>query len=73
MSAPADDASPRLARAAAARAALFFVFWLMISGGALADLPVGLAAVAAATWTSLRLLPAGGNRGCGLPPSRRSR
>ena len=53
---------PRLARAAAGRATLFFVFWLMISGGALADLPVGLAAVAAATWTSLRLLPAGESR-----------
>jgi multicomponent Na+:H+ antiporter subunit E len=34
----------------------------MISGWARADLPVGLAAVAAAAWTSLRLLPAGGSR-----------
>jgi multicomponent Na+:H+ antiporter subunit E len=34
----------------------------MISGWAPADLPVGLAAVAAATWTSLRLLPAGKSR-----------
>ena len=49
-------------RVAAARAALFLGFWLMISGRSLADLPVGLAAVAAATWTSLRLLPAGGSR-----------
>ena len=32
----------------------------MISGRNLSDLPVGLAAVAAATWTSLRLLPAEG-------------
>jgi multicomponent Na+:H+ antiporter subunit E len=29
----------------------------MISGWAPADLPIGLAAVAGATWTSLRLLP----------------
>jgi multicomponent Na+:H+ antiporter subunit E len=49
-------------RVAAARAALFLGFWLMISGWARADLPVGLAAVAAAAWTSLRLLPAGGSR-----------
>lgn len=34
----------------------------MISGRNLADLPVGLAAVAAATWTSLRLLPVSGAR-----------
>lgn len=31
----------------------------MIAGHALADFPVGLAAAAAATWTSLRLLPPG--------------
>ena len=30
----------------------------MISGGAPADLPVGIAAAAAAAWVSLRLLPA---------------
>jgi multicomponent Na+:H+ antiporter subunit E len=34
----------------------------MISGGNLKDLPVGLAAAAAAAWTSLRLLPASGAR-----------
>jgi multicomponent Na+:H+ antiporter subunit E len=34
----------------------------MISGWASADLPVGLVAVAAATWTSLRFLPAGRSR-----------
>jgi multicomponent Na+:H+ antiporter subunit E len=34
----------------------------MISGWDWADLPVGLAAVAAATWISLRLQPAGGTR-----------
>ncbi|WGJ14300.1 Na+/H+ antiporter subunit E [Methylocapsa sp. D3K7] len=62
MSAPRDDAAPRLIRVAAVRAALFLGFWLMVSGRNLADLPVGLAAVASATWTSLRLLPAGRSR-----------
>lgn len=61
MSASRDDPAPRL-RVAAARAALFLGFWLMISGRNLSDLPVGLAAVAAATWTSLRLLPVGRSR-----------
>jgi multicomponent Na+:H+ antiporter subunit E len=53
----AGDA-PRLARAAAVRAALFLGFWLMISGWAAEDLPFGLAAVAVAAWASLALLPA---------------
>jgi multicomponent Na+:H+ antiporter subunit E len=44
-------------RVALARAAFFLAFWLMISGWGLPDLPVGLAAVCAATWVSLRLLP----------------
>jgi multicomponent Na+:H+ antiporter subunit E len=52
---------PRQASAALARAALFFAFWLSISGWKAADLPVGLLAVAAATWTSLALLPAQGS------------
>ena len=34
----------------------------MISGRDTASIPVGLVAVAAATWTSLRLLPAGRSR-----------
>jgi multicomponent Na+:H+ antiporter subunit E len=34
----------------------------MISGHNFADLPIGLVAVAAATWTSLRLLPAARSR-----------
>lgn len=62
MSGPADNPSLGLARVAAARAAFFLAFWLMISGWALADLPVGLAAVAGATWVSLRFLPAKGSR-----------
>jgi multicomponent Na+:H+ antiporter subunit E len=56
-----EDGKPRrVARAAASRAALFLAFWLAISGWKAADLPVGLAAVAGATWTSLALLPAKG-------------
>jgi multicomponent Na+:H+ antiporter subunit E len=46
----------------AARAAFFFAFWLMISGGQAMLLVVGLVTVAIATWTSLRLLPARGLR-----------
>jgi multicomponent Na+:H+ antiporter subunit E len=44
---------------AAGRTAVFFGLWLVISGLSPADLPVGLATAAAATWTSLRLLPPG--------------
>jgi multicomponent Na+:H+ antiporter subunit E len=58
LSVPADN----LARVAGARAVFFLAFWLMISGWALADLPVGLAAVAGATWVSLRFLPPIGPR-----------
>jgi multicomponent Na+:H+ antiporter subunit E len=54
---PNDNVPVGVPRAAAVRAALFLAFWLMISGWGLTDLPVGLAAVAGATWTSLRLLP----------------
>ncbi len=62
LSAPDDNVVPRLAVVAAARGAIILGFWLLISGGTPADLPVGLVAVAAATWTSLRLLPAGRSR-----------
>ncbi len=62
MSAPADEAPFGAARGAAARAAVFIAFWLMISGWAPADLPVGFVAVAGATWTSLRFLPPKGSR-----------
>jgi multicomponent Na+:H+ antiporter subunit E len=43
--------------AAVTRAILFLLFWLALSRGNPADLPAGLLAAAAATWTSLRLLP----------------
>ncbi|MBL6612591.1 MAG: Na+/H+ antiporter subunit E [Reyranella sp.] len=41
------------------RATLFFALWLMIAGYRLADVPVGVAAAALATWASLRLMPPG--------------
>jgi multicomponent Na+:H+ antiporter subunit E len=54
---PKENVSAGLTRVAAVRATLLLAFWLMISGWGLADLPVGLAAAAGATWVSLRLLP----------------
>ena len=56
------SASTGVARAAVARAAFFLAFWLMISGWAPADLPVGLVSVVGATWVSLRFLPPLGSR-----------
>ena len=55
-------ARPQRVTAAAARAAFFLGFWLLISGSVPADLPIGVAAAALATWTSLRLLPSGESR-----------
>jgi len=49
-------------RAAMARGAGFFGFWLLLIGPDPADLAAGMFAAAAATWTSLRLLPPGGGR-----------
>jgi Cu/Ag efflux pump CusA len=43
--------------AAASRGTLFLLLWLALSLGNPADLPAGLVATIAATWTSLRLLP----------------
>ena len=62
LSGPASGRSHGLARAAAVRASLFLAFWLMISGWAPTDLPVGLAAAAGATWVSLRFLRPSGSR-----------
>jgi multicomponent Na+:H+ antiporter subunit E len=61
LSPPAAERS-EVTGAALTRAALFFAFWLAISGWKAADLPVGLAAVVGATWTSLALLPPQGGR-----------
>lgn len=49
-------------RAAMARGAGFFGFWLLLIGPDPADLAAGVFAAAAATWTSLRLLPPSGGR-----------
>ena len=58
LSSARDDGAPRPAWVAVGRAALFLAFWLMIAGYDPVDLPIGLITAAAATWTSLRLLPA---------------
>ena len=46
-------------RGALPRAAIFFVFWLILSGTKPADFVVGALTAIAATWVSLLLLPAG--------------
>jgi len=46
-------------RGALPRAAIFFIFWLILSGTKPADLVVGALTAIAATWVSLLLLPAG--------------
>src|SRR2546430_13409774 len=43
---------------AISRAAGFFVFWLVLAGADSADLAAGSVASVAATWASLRLMPA---------------
>jgi multicomponent Na+:H+ antiporter subunit E len=62
MSGIESGETPNRIRAATFRAALFFGFWLAISGWKAADLPVGLTAAAAATWASLALMPPTGGR-----------
>ena len=57
-----DGVAGSVAPRALARAAGFLVLWLVLAGAAPADLPAGLAAAVAATWTSLRLLPPGSAR-----------
>lgn len=47
---------------AAFRATWFFCLWLVLAGAALDDIPAATIAVAAATWTSLRLLEPGTSR-----------
>jgi multicomponent Na+:H+ antiporter subunit E len=49
-------------RPAVTRAVGFLGVWVMLSGYALVDLLPGAIAALAATWVSLRLLPAGDNR-----------
>lgn len=60
---PPDSAAPeRAVHAAVWRAAGFLGLWLILAGANPADLPAAAAAVIAATWTSLRLLPSSGCR-----------
>jgi multicomponent Na+:H+ antiporter subunit E len=51
-----------LSRSPVVRAVGFFVLWMVVAGGDLADLAVGTVAALAATWASLRLLPPGLSR-----------
>src|SRR5262245_25269831 len=51
-----------LPRGAVARAGWFLALWLVLAGPGPFDLLAGAPAVAAATWTSLRLLPPGNAR-----------
>jgi multicomponent Na+:H+ antiporter subunit E len=44
------------------RSAAFLGLWLILAGADPADLPAGVVAIAAATWTSMRLLPQGSSR-----------
>jgi multicomponent Na+:H+ antiporter subunit E len=47
---------------AIARGAAFYALWVVLIGLKLGDLAVGVIVAAAATWTSLRLLPPGAQR-----------
>ena len=49
-------------RTAMTRGAIYLGFWLLLAGTDLADLPTGLVAAVAATWTSLHLLPPSSGR-----------
>jgi len=57
---PAAPPAHRLGTAATAisRAAVFFGFWLVLTGADAGDLAAGIIAAVAATWASLRLMPA---------------
>ena len=57
-----DKISPRLIRAAVWRCSGYLALWIALIGVGRADLPVGIAAAAGATWLSIRLLPPGDGR-----------
>ena len=48
----------RIVASAVCRAATFFGFWIVLTRAAPDDIPAGLLAAVAASWASLRLLPA---------------
>ena len=50
--------SPGTLGSAISRGAGFFCFWLVLTNAGTGDLAAGLAAAVAATWASLRLMPA---------------
>lgn len=58
MDSPASI-SHSLPRGSLPRVVGFLSFWMILCGSSLGDLPVGAFAALLATWTSLRLLPAG--------------
>ena len=57
-SAEPPENGPGTVRGAISRAAGFFGFWLVLTGADAGDLAAGLVAAVAATWASLRLMPA---------------
>ena len=60
QSRPAEPpiSGPGTLESAISRAAGFFAFWLVLTGADAGDLAAGLFAAVAATWASLRLMPA---------------
>ena len=66
MSVSGDGAGPidgGLRSSAAWRAAWFLCVWLVVAGADPRDFPAAVGAIAAATWTSMRLLPPRTSRG----------
>jgi multicomponent Na+:H+ antiporter subunit E len=57
-SAEPPENGPTTVGSAISRAAGFFGFWLVLTGADAGDLAAGLVAAVAATWASLRLMPA---------------
>jgi len=57
-SAEPPENGPGTVGSAISRAAGFFGFWLVLTGADAGDLAAGLVAAVAATWASLRLMPA---------------
>lgn len=62
QSGPASITAGALWSSASWRAAWFICLWFVLAGADLGDIPAAMAAVAAATWTSLRLLEPSASR-----------